>query len=707
MINIDYRIERDEGNVIAIYKPKLLPTKYENIAYIKGPNSSGKSTLLNLIATGFYGKNLSDNELDSSLHKKILGLLDLDHQKLTFIIKIDNPKIGWALSSIKSNPNSTDISVKLKKDGQERFLSSEMFYKEFRLIYDIPYNPLERLPQILQDIKGAQIDISEKMRVFKNGLIALINEIRTSKDPEKIEDLEEEIIKYSQEKHKLEFDVRVIQKFYNKFLEYYLTRFYVEFDRMVRENSNIIKKLEGDLKEAEKEGRKSARNQSRIVIQINRDTNQAIKLYHDCELFLNHMLSNKEKAHLTLWKNADIEKEINYSDVYSTIREETQYFLDNFSKGYEYEIQAYSKDLDTIEVYKKLLSTLSDIRYDDVTLPGVDQTVEKFKQKIIEELEKYEDIQRELKNFEECIDKLKIFLKALDSIIKTVNYYKKMPRTSEVVKGNDLDKISNKLKETKRMKDKYDNLADNYRKQLIKHKFDPNKAAKRFYELSFEDDLKPYEIMHEASIITTENKYKKSLAEKKQQLSRFEEFIASKEEDLILMEEKEPHQYRKHLYDLEVFFSKVQILERKFVQQFSKYINHAINKTRIENEDELHYANFLGNLLASKIDTLKYVDMEHEVKNVDLQSGVITTEEDKKIMFEDLGTGHSQAAFFQAKLAMKDNRKIIALFDEVAMMDENTLEPIKQKLVKLYNNEKLFMAIIVQKSNTVDVESLI
>jgi len=108
MINVDYRIERDEGNEHVIYEPKLLPTEYENVVYIKGPNSSGKSTLLNLIATGFYGKNLSENDIDKSLRRKILSLLDLDHQKLLFDISIDHPKLGWELSASKSNPNPFD-----------------------------------------------------------------------------------------------------------------------------------------------------------------------------------------------------------------------------------------------------------------------------------------------------------------------------------------------------------------------------------------------------------------------------------------------------------------------------------------------------------------------------------------------------------------------------------------------------------------------
>ena len=82
MIKINYQIDRDEGDERVIYRPELLPTEFANVVYIKGPNSSGKSTLLNLIATGFFGQKLSEDELDEILRKKISSLLDIEHQNL-------------------------------------------------------------------------------------------------------------------------------------------------------------------------------------------------------------------------------------------------------------------------------------------------------------------------------------------------------------------------------------------------------------------------------------------------------------------------------------------------------------------------------------------------------------------------------------------------------------------------------------------------
>lgn len=57
MIKIDYLIERQEGDEFEKYGPTIIPTELPNVVYIQGPNSSGKSTLLNMIALAFFGQH--------------------------------------------------------------------------------------------------------------------------------------------------------------------------------------------------------------------------------------------------------------------------------------------------------------------------------------------------------------------------------------------------------------------------------------------------------------------------------------------------------------------------------------------------------------------------------------------------------------------------------------------------------------------------
>ena len=104
---------------------------------------------------------------------------------------------------------------------------------------------------------------------------------------------------------------------------------------------------------------------------------------------------------------------------------------------------------------------------------------------------------------------------------------------------------------------------------------------------------------------------------------------------------------------------------------------------------------------------IKHIKKNYLVRKIDVINEEIITDEKKIIRFKDIGTGHSQAAYLLGLLSMSDERKIIALFDEVAMMDTVTMKPIFEKLKSLYNDKKLLLGIIVQKADKVQVKNLI
>ena len=86
MIEFDYKIERDEGDKTEVYLPKGIPKKLQNVVYIEGPNSLGKSTLLNILAIAFHG--LKNDSIHPSLKRKMKNLIESNYQTLTFSIRI-------------------------------------------------------------------------------------------------------------------------------------------------------------------------------------------------------------------------------------------------------------------------------------------------------------------------------------------------------------------------------------------------------------------------------------------------------------------------------------------------------------------------------------------------------------------------------------------------------------------------------------------
>ena len=85
----------------------------------------------------------------------------------------------------------------------------------------------------------------------------------------------------------------------------------------------------------------------------------------------------------------------------------------------------------------------------------------------------------------------------------------------------------------------------------------------------------------------------------------------------------------------------------------------------------------------------------------------IFTKKGKIIKLDDLGTGQSQSAYLTGLLSSDDKRKMIVLFDEVAMMDSISLKPVYDKLTSLYKQNKLLCGIIIQKADKMRVKSLL
>lgn len=108
---------------------------------------------------------------------------------------------------------------------------------------------------------------------------------------------------------------------------------------------------------------------------------------------------------------------------------------------------------------------------------------------------------------------------------------------------------------------------------------------------------------------------------------------------------------------------------------------------------------FIFSYLGTVLGTVHHLDKTYEVKCIDLVKEKIITKDGKTIMFTDMGTGQSQSAYLMSLLNNSDDRKIIALFDEIAMMDKSSLEPIYGKIRELYKQNKLLLGIVVQKSD--------
>jgi exonuclease SbcC len=93
---------------------------------------------------------------------------------------------------------------------------------------------------------------------------------------------------------------------------------------------------------------------------------------------------------------------------------------------------------------------------------------------------------------------------------------------------------------------------------------------------------------------------------------------------------------------------------------------------------------------------------------VDLITGKIISEDNEMIYLNDMGTGQTQSAYISSLLNVDatDSRKIVAMFDEIAMMDDTSLEPILARMKQLYEEKRLILGILVQRSNKFNLISI-
>jgi exonuclease SbcC len=702
-------IERNEGDVLKKYEPGIIPSELSNIVYIQGPNSSGKSTLLNLIALAFYGHKLPSDDIDPTLREKILNLLDLNHQKITFDVTVDNPEMGLTLISCKPNANDKDISVKKVADGKEIRLSAETFLREFKLIYDIPHDPLERLPQLLSEVQIKQKDIGGQIDRLREYLRNMIQEIRSSRDPEELANLESKYKDYETEKSSIEKALKILRAHIKKLKEYRLTKAFIATYESLKNDQSRLEELNKEIEAANRNGRKKATEKSRILLRKEKALEDCTAKYLNVFELLPPLVSSADQPHLKLWKQSVLDDEIHHSEVYATLREETRYFITVISEKLEQERIRSQKDLVANELYKSLLQILSEQKFTEITIPGLNQTVEVFKSIIITELSKNKDVFEVMNQLQKCKESLESFLVALDNAIKVINEIKSIIDTDDNYQN--IDELMNEKSILENRKRINENNLQALREALVKINLDPMKSWEVFEKISQEDEIRQYAEFSDEILKNKLRDISNTIREKEEQFNRIDGIMENLHRDIVIMESKHEHEYHQYLNNLDSFYSIILRLESRFLNQYDNYIDQVINlkSGMLGNlsDDEKKYIELVGKYLAKKMHVIRYIDREYEIVNINMLEKKILTTTNKEIFFADLGTGQSQAAFLTTKLAMDERRKIIALFDEVAMMDERSLKPVKDKIKDLYLQWKFFMAIIVQKGEEVKVESLI
>lgn len=707
MIKIDYLIERDEGDKISKFEPTDFKSDLPILSYIQGPNSSGKSTLLNLIALAFFGHKLSEEELNPDLKKRVLALIDSDHQKVKFKIEVENEILGVKFVSEKKESSQNDILVRKIENGFNSPIAEDKFKREYKLIYDIPNNPLGRLPLLLYSLRDQQKDISADVVRLRQKIRVIIDEIKESKDPVQIDKLRNQLTEVEANLSN-QIDNKVNQESkLQKMQEYYYSRFLLFY---IDEQKEIQKKLD-DLQKEIKSIKREQNNKQKAYLDLVSKIKIKISDLEQLKLTISSVLQSvigaDNKNRYKLWKTEEISNAVYHPDIYDSLQKESEYFAKFLSAMIIEERSVKSLDLDKKDLFKSLKAVLLEYENNNIKIPGTNMLIVEFISTLDELLSEIEESTSKINNIEKCSNSLERFINLLKDAIKT----------AELINQNkDFD--NDELQDLIRIQDQEElNIRNNaqekiiksIRNQAIRDGFNPDELLQRYSTIVDDERLNFYNTYDEKQIQDKIANLKNKLAVYQRDITKFEKRKEDLQEELTRLESKQPHRYHDKFSEIQQILMHVQNLEKNF-HFYDSWLSNLILRPLHPNNptnEEFYYRDHIGEYLAKKIGKLIHINTTYTIKKIDVISEQLFTSEGTIINYTDLGTGQGQSAYLEGLLAMNENKKVIALFDEVAMMDENSLKPVMEKIKALYYSKKLLMAIIVQKSNQVKVEDML
>ena len=706
MIEIDYTIERDTGlKTPDIFKPVIKGIKQSPLlAEIAADNSRGKSTFLQIMAISFAASE--NNIKNPELLAKINRLVNENYQSLLFDLLIDNPNFEYIYNISKPNKDNKNIRFTIidRKTNHKKELTATSVQKQFKLIYDIPNEPLSRLKNLVEDIKGVQDEITQKIPLIKNILETNLNEIREQPEEEKVNELEDSISNIDDEiKGLKENEKNLEQKFESLGILY-----------EIRKLQDIDSKLLTADKKYSEYKKKEKKQGQPPKVDTGKRSNIFLNLTKQEDALEDQLKVLYELLMVNFSKEIDIEalknkyKRIDIDDTRNTPPANTT--ANVFIIHLERELQRLGnvvneKDQELISILNDLISVLSRFEDSDFDIPGINMSPDKlleifnskikdlgFSQEIEEAKNRATDLIQDIRilldeHFQYYI-KNKDILKTQSGSTNYIDYRRLIKEFQEDIRG---------LKKEK--KDKIALLSSRgVAEKSIKAKL--NSIVKDFPELSG--------YTNHISITNLRERVRTEIRDSKKKINNRGHALSILKEDLSVMKRllKRKNKYSDHRETLESYLDSLVEISHDF-EKMSNYLQIMQSNGKLPDDDlAKRYIKTINMLLAKKLNFVTLEGNNHPLKEVNYFKGYFILEDGKIIHFDDLGTGNTQSNYLRSLLRRKYSQPLIVLFDETAMMARSSLHEVYKEMKRLYNNGSLLAGIVIKAGEKDSVKDL-
>ena len=696
MISIDYKISRDEGDENKEYYPSPVMKAIPNVSLVQGANSSGKSTILNLIGIAMNG--IESDSISESLKQKMRSFVDESYQKVRFDIKMG---IGNEILEIsKAEDSGSKCKYQYIKGEQKTLLTQKELKQSFNLIYDIPEDPTQRLSQLTQTIDGSQRDLIGRVQNFRENLRLELKDLNTSRDENAIQQQKCKVDSRKKELADMEIQVGLRTEAYKILSQYTYLKMFQKCSHDIANTNAKIVDLEDLRKKDERNKHANRAQNNKITNKINQLLEQAGNLsYNVLEIVKN--LSLIDDFSLQQWEQYRFRSAFEAGFVSPAIKEVVRKAHDELLI-LKNKLAGNQSKIEKNNLIESLMTQLESMQMRADALPEVKDGIKNLLQ--ILEKEKA-PIEADAKQFDAVEEAIALCWELANTVKEADNLLLEIDKTERedaaFVVENDDDNVKNQLIAANNELAAQEKLLKEYKTKCINLQFEPDNAIQADAIFSKAKGLPNH---NEIAILTIPRLQEKLKADMNRiaslngEIQRAKELIVREEQRLQDMEQKKPHRYSGRLDEIQAIMRSCDGIIRK-LQSYNGYLKDISEHKRKQNQDEafLAYSDVVGKYLGRIIGSIAHVDKKHQIERVDLLEEKILTTEQKVIHFADMGTGQSQSAYLLSQLnnATSDPRKMIVLFDEIAMMDANSIRPIIEKMRELYLTGRLLAGIMV------------
>ncbi|WP_400206600.1 hypothetical protein [Candidatus Methanarcanum hacksteinii] len=697
MITYSYTFSRDEIDTIVTKHPTY-KSPFFNVANLKGSSSTGKSTLMNMIALAFWGYD--DPNIQASLRNRVKYIYDSVKIQLDFNIEMTSRDGNTLKSHVikKNNEDGTKSNVDIKvricdANGNERPIFKEEFRQKYSLIYDIPDNPTKRIDESLKDIHNAQKKYLDKVCNLKKTAIDIQDAIRNSRDPTKIELYKRKISEQQESKANDESLLSTTNAVIDS-----LRRFY--WASIISDNCFKLMDLEDKINGLKK--------QARIVKQTNKQqnaqyqtavSNHTIKIGKLCESYNKSVIALDKLVQIGEIDNIKIDTWSRYHFSHTNLNIDNDIPYD-FIQTAENLIPIlkqlrdsnYSQqDNQKYGLLKSIMSILEN--YSDDNSQGI-KILDKTTNTI------YNELNKELKEIEERVSSFRIYDDALSCVTKCLEDAKAVhqsfinipekPRDEETP-GTDEDlleqkqKLQDKVDELLKSASKFDVYRDNLA-DVIEQSGD-NPLLVPYVHL-------PIQLLNDSLIQLNEKANK--LNDNITGPNGYDAKIRYLENILSDLQACKDHPLSRHQKRVDLLVKKISEIQSDLGKKndiLEKIIDRNNNLILKQDSTQDRYLKQVWNNLGKRFGQIRHMEHEYEIVEVDiLQSKIITTT-GKEFSINDMGTGESQSAYLMNLLRSKQKTCIIAMFDESENMDYELRQGILKKFKELYDEGHLILGL--------------